>query len=125
MKTALRIATLLLFSVQTLAFGGTHFVCRYTGQVMDSDCCPPAVEATSSVPKVATGCCCDIQTTERAIITAVVDENGKIQGSRSWCPVTSATVTALTATSTTPQPARDLDPPDGARRYLKVRQLLL
>lgn len=127
MKAALRIATILVFATQAVAYGGTQLICRYTGQVMESCCCQKVEKAEeSAAPTLSEGCCCDVRKTERTEISGVVStESTK---GRLWVglplvvhrtpefTVQFAPVAATSALNTGP-PA-DL-------QYLKMRQLLI
>ena len=125
MSAAFRTLTLLLFTAQTLAFGGTSFVCRYTGQVMESCCCPTD-EAGASSPQLQADCCCDVHTTEREVVSAVVGgEQAKLRAPAVPMVATTVAVWVAPVLPVGRAEVRSAGPPAESRLYLKLRTLLI
>lgn len=127
MNTALRLVTLFVITSQVFAFGGTQLICRYTGKVMESCCCPSKKVAGSSAAKLGADSCCDARTTDRTVVAAVVqDGRGKLG---EWVGIPGITFgPALSARDSLvvgTRDVRDAGPPSGLRLHLRLRQLLI
>lgn len=104
-----RLLTIAFFSLHLLAVGGRVMVCRYTGEVRRTCCCPhlEAEQAgDSEAPQVSTACCCEIRDLTSAQLLA--NANGTNE------PVPTPTVVSIA-------PPHRLDPLEGPARAVDTR----
>jgi hypothetical protein len=125
-KLALRILAVVAFATQAVAFDGGRFVCRMTGEVMSSPCCPDEVADESDSPALEDAPCCVLQAAHTAMVAVAPAEQGNVRGPLTF-PVTPA---IGMASAPAPSPdvevgVRTVDPPRRVRLHLQVRQLLI
>jgi hypothetical protein len=125
-RLALRILAVVVFATQAAAVDAGRFVCRMTGEVMSSPCCPEEPVDDSGTPAIEDAPCCVLQAAPAVLVAVTPAEHGKPSGPSPF-PTTLPGATALAQPlDLVVEPGvRTGDPPGRVRLHLQLRQLLI